>query len=96
MKPSDLIREKREQMIQIISRYPVQNPRVFGSVAKGTDTEVSDIDILVDTMPTTSLFHLGGLHEELHELLGVEVDVRCPGDISKHFRDQVLAEARPL
>lgn len=53
----------------------LSNLRVVGSVAKGVDTESSDIDFLVDTSPDTTLFHLGGLHEDLVELLGVEVDI---------------------
>ncbi|MEA9392160.1 nucleotidyltransferase family protein [Acerihabitans sp. TG2] len=96
MRPSDVLRENRELILKIISTYPVANPRVFGSVAKGTDTEESDLDILVDTLPNTSMFHMGGLYQELHDVLGIELDVRCPGDITSHFRDQVLAEARPL
>lgn len=95
-KPSQVLAEKRQLILEIISRYPVENPRVFGSVAKGTDTDSSDLDILVDTLPTTSMFHMGGLYQELHDALGIELDVRCPGDISKQFRDQVLSEARPL
>ena len=37
------------------------NARVFGSVAHGSDTEKSDLDILVDTTPDTTLFDLGAI-----------------------------------
>ncbi|MCL2896808.1 nucleotidyltransferase family protein [Brenneria tiliae] len=96
MRPSEVLKEKRELILEICSRYPVTNPRVFGSVAKGTDNEGSDLDILVDTLPETDLFHLGGLSEELRDALGIDLDVRCPGDISLRYRHQVLTEARPL
>ncbi|MFS2223535.1 nucleotidyltransferase family protein [Pantoea sp. B65] len=96
MKPSEVLTQNRQLILDIISRYPVTNPRVFGSVAKGTDTEASDLDLLVDTLPETDLFHMGGLYVELHDALGIELDVRSPGDISPLFRTQVLAEARPL
>jgi uncharacterized protein len=52
------------------------------------------LDLLVDVLPNTTLFDLGGLQIELEELLGVPVDLLTPGDLSPIFRDQVLAEAR--
>lgn len=71
-----------------------RNPRVFGSVLHGTDTEDSDLDILVDTIPgITDFFDLGGLQYELEDNLGVHVDLLTPGDLSKKFRDKVVAEA---
>jgi predicted nucleotidyltransferase len=69
---------------------------VFGSVLYGVDKDGSDLDLLVDALPNTTLFDLGGLQIELEELLGVPVDLLTPGDLSPKFRDQVLAEARPV
>ena len=72
------------------------NPRVLGSVLHGLDTEGSDLDLLVDPLPGTALFDLGGLQLELEELLGVPVNLLTPGDLQNKFREQVLAEARPV
>ena len=72
------------------------NPRVFGSVLRGTDDDDSDLDLLVDPSPETTLFDLGGLQAELEALLGVPVDVLTPADLPARFRAQVLAEARPV
>ena len=77
-------------------QYRTANPRVFGSTLHGTDAEGSDLDLLVDALPDTTLFDLGGLQVELEELLGVSVDVLTPEDLPAHFRAKVLAEARPL
>ena len=77
------------------ARFRTANPRVFGSVARGDDTEGSDIDVLVDTLPGTTLFDLGGLQVELETLLGVQVDLLTPGDLPLKFRAQVLSEAQP-
>jgi predicted nucleotidyltransferase len=77
-------------------RYRAANPRIFGSVLHGTDDDGSDLDLLVDALPGATLFDLGGLQVELEELLGVQVDLLTPGDLSPHFRDQVLAEAQPI
>ena len=72
------------------------NPRVFGSVLRGTDQDGSDLDLLVDAPPGTTLFDLGGLHAELESLLGVHVDLLTPNDLPPKFRARVLAEARPV
>ncbi len=96
MKPSQILAERRSEILAIASKYRVRNLRVFGSVLHGEDAETSDIDLLVDALPGTSLFDLGGFQEELEEQLAVKVDVRTPGDLSKYFRDKVLAEAQPL
>ena len=69
---------------------------VFGSQARGEARDDSDLDLLVDPSPETTLFDLGGLQAELEALLGVPVDVLTPGDLPARFRAQVLAEARPV
>ncbi|MDO9292102.1 MAG: nucleotidyltransferase family protein [Hydrogenophaga sp.] len=93
MLPSQALALHRDAIRNLVQRFRVSNPRVFGSVLHGTDTEDSDLDLLVDPQPGTTLFDLGGLTCELQELLGVRVDVRTPKDLSLRFREQVLREA---
>lgn len=61
MKPSDILNQKRNTIRQIAQRYRVTNPRVFGSVLHGTDNDGSDLDLLIDALPGTTLFDLGGV-----------------------------------
>ena len=96
MKPSETLKLHRDAILNATKRFKVANPRVFGSVLHGTDTEESDLDLLVDALPGTTLFDLGGFQEELQTLLGVKVDVLTPGDLHRSFREKVLAEARPF
>lgn len=96
MKPSILLERKRLAVLEATRRHRAANPRVFGSVVHGRDTEGSDLDLLVDPLPGTTLFDLGGLQVELEELLGVQVDLLTPGDLPAKFREQVLAEALPV
>ena len=96
MKPSTLLEKNREQIKQIILEHNVLNPRVFGSVLNGTDTELSDLDILVDPTPITSLFDIGAIRFELKELLQIEVDVLTPNALPDSFRTQVLEQAIPI
>jgi len=86
----------RDAIQSLSSQHRVRNPRVFGSVARGDAVSNSDLDILVDPTPQTSLLDLGGLQMDLEELLGVSVDVVTPSDLPASFREQALREARPL
>lgn len=96
MKPSAALDLKRAAVREATRRYRATNPRVFGSVVHGTDCEGSDLDVLVDALPGATLFDLGGLQEELQELLGVSVDLVTPGDLPAPVRKRVLAEALPI
>ena len=96
MKPSTAIAQKRERVIEVVKAFRAVNPRVFGSVLRGADNDGSDLDLLVDPLPGTTLFDLGALQVELEELLGVTVDLLIPGDLPARFRAMVLAEAQPL
>ncbi len=96
MKPSVALDLKRSAVREAARRFHTANPRVFGSVLRGADQDGSDLDLLVDALPGTTLFDLGGLQDELEGLLGVPVDVLTPGDLPAKFRQQVLAEAQPV
>lgn len=96
MKPSLQLQSHRAAVRRVIDGYRVRNPRVFGSVLHGTDTEQSDLDILVDPTNETTLFDLGAISRDLSRLLGVPVDVLTPDVLPDKARAQVLAEARPL
>ncbi len=96
MRPSLALERKRSAIREAVTRFPVANPRVFGSVLHGTDAEGSDLDLLVDALRGATLFDLGGLHAELEDLLGVPVDLLTPAEISPRIRARVLAEAEPV
>ena len=96
MKPSQALQTHRAAIREIVEARHACNARVFGSVAHGCDTEASDIDILVDPTPQTTLFDIGAIRHELRSLLGVPVDVLTPSALPDEFRDAVLAEAVPV
>ena len=96
MRPSLLLELKRSAVREAASRFRMANPRVFGSVLRGTDQDGSDLDLLVDALPGATLFDLGGLQVELESLLGIHVDLLTPDDLPAKFRAEVLAEAQPV
>ena len=65
MKPSHALQLNSRAVLEAARRFHVSNPRVFGSVLRGTDEDDSDLDLLVDPSPETTLFDLGGLQAEL-------------------------------
>lgn len=97
MKPSEVLISATTDAIQrIAAAHHATNIRIFGSVVHGTDTEGSDLDLLIDPTPETTLFDIGIIRHELRSLLGIPVDVLTPEALPENFREQVLGEARPL
>lgn len=96
MKPSVVLERNRIAVRSSAARHRLANPRVFGSVARGSDISGSDLDVLVDPLPNATLFDVGGFQDEMEELLGMRVDVRTPGDLPLPIRDRVLSEAKPI
>lgn len=96
MKPSIALHAHRAAIRTIVAGHRACNPRVFGSVVQGCDTDDSDLDLLVDPTPETTLFDIGAIRHELLELLGVPVEVLTPKALPETFRATVLAQAVPV
>jgi hypothetical protein len=91
-----LVREKREEILLVATKYGARNVRIFGSVARGEAGVVSDLDFLVEMDPGRSLLDLGGLQAELETLMGCHVDVVTEKGLKTRIRGRVLAEVVPL
>ena len=86
----------------IAEKYQIPAIYLFGSYARGTATDESDIDLLVDTTGTslTSLFSLGALYCDLEEALKKPVDLITVSSLQQQaqmpseldFRDTVMNE----
>lgn len=91
-----LLEERRGEIVELAARYHARNVRIFGSVARGEETEASDVDLLVDMDPGRSLLDQVRLRRELAELLGVEVDVVTSGGLLERDEDTIIYQAVPL
>ncbi|MGH8118434.1 MAG: nucleotidyltransferase family protein [Rhodanobacteraceae bacterium] len=94
MKPSQALDAHRAAIRRVVESHRARNARVFGSALRGEDTAHSDLDILVDPTPDTTLFDIGAIRHELGQLLGVPVDVLTPNALPDECRHAVLAQAR--
>lgn len=95
VRPSVLLRAKRDDVLAAVAKVGAKDPRVFGSVARGDDSPGSDIDLLVTFPPEADIVTLLTLEEELADLLTVPVDVVSSGS-SGRVLDRARAEAVPL
>jgi hypothetical protein len=84
------------QIHDITSRYGAYNVRLFGSMARGTATASSDLDLLIDLAPNRDLFDLIGIKQEIEAVTGFKVDIVTEKSLSKHLRKIILKEAKPL
>jgi hypothetical protein len=96
MRPSEALPQHRETIRQLVLQAGMANPRVFGSVLHGDDEDGSDLDILIDPAPRTSLLDLAGLQIEIEAHTGVKVDLLTPKCLPLKFRQRVLDEAQPV
>jgi predicted nucleotidyltransferase len=93
MKPSQALQSHRDAIRSVVLAHRAVNPRVFGSVLLGSDTDDSDLDLLIDTTPQTTLMDVAAIQVELEQLLGVSVDVLTPNALPDKFRQAVIAQS---
>ena len=96
MKPSEAVVGYRDVILKAARALSATSVRVFGSAARGDDTEQSDLDLLVEVPKGTTLLDMIGLQQELESALGLKVDVVTPFDLPERVRARVLAEARAV
>lgn len=85
----------RSDVLGTAQRYGARDVRVFGSVARGEDTETSDVDFLV-RMPDAGMLAVSTLANELEELLAGPVDVVAEHFVRPEALTDVLEHAIPL
>jgi predicted nucleotidyltransferase len=96
MRPSVALNLHRDRIREIALSHRVTNPRVFGSVLRGDDTDDSDLDILVEPTAETTLMDIGAIQFELSELLQISIDVLTPRALPEKWRETILLEAQPV
>jgi hypothetical protein len=96
MRPSEILPQHRDTIRELVLQAGMANPRIFGSVLRGEDQDGSDLDLLVDPAPRTSLLDLAGLQIEIETRIGVKVDLLTPRCLPLKFRQRVLEEAQPV
>jgi hypothetical protein len=88
----------RDRIAAFCRRHRVRKLSLFGSVLRDDFGPDSDVDVLVEFDPDArvTLFDISRMELELIDLLGREVDLRTKEDLSRYFRDEVVAEAEDV
>ena len=92
----DELHRNRNQIQAAAARYGIHTVRVFGSVAAGTVTADSDLNLLVEVKPGHGHLDLTGFLLAVENRLAVFTQVATPAGLAPCLRDRVLAEAVPL
>lgn len=93
---NDLVSKNREEILTIAHKYGARNVRLFGSAARGRTSIRSDVDLLVEMEPGSSLIDIVAIKQDLEDLLGCKVDVVTENALSPYIRDEILREAMSL
>jgi hypothetical protein len=86
------IEKLKKQITPVLEKYGVRRASLFGSSARGQDTEDSDIDILVELGEKGGLFTLASLKRELEQETGAEVDLLTFNSINPLLKEDVLKD----
>ncbi len=87
----------KDEIREFCERHYIRRLAIFGSALRDDFGPDSDVDVLVDFIPghTPGFFKLFEMEEELSGLLGGhKIDMRTPEDLSRYFRDTVVATAQ--
>jgi predicted nucleotidyltransferase len=85
----------REKLAEFCRHNHIRKLSLFGSVLTDRFSPDSDVDVLVEFEPRNGpgYFGLAGMEIELSEMLGRKVDLRTPQELSRYFREEVVAGA---
>lgn len=90
------LKDQRTEILSLADKYGVREVKLFGSVARGEDTQESDVDLLVEFRSPPTLVQYIGFQDEISRLLGRNVDILTPTSLHWFIRDKVLQEAEPI
>ncbi|MDK9698760.1 MAG: nucleotidyltransferase family protein [bacterium] len=89
----EVLRILSERLPELKRQFPIKSLALFGSVARGDETENSDVDILVEFTEPIGFFRLGDLEDQLSELTGSKIDLVTTTGVKRQFRARILSEA---
>ncbi len=93
----DELHLKKHEIESLAASFGAENLRIFGSVARGTERDDSDIDFLVSFPKGYDLFSQRlPLQQALNVLTARTIDLLPEHEINKHLRDSIIQEAKPL
>lgn len=86
----------QKKIIAFCKKHHIESLALFGSILTSHFSSQSDIDVLVkfEKEHIPSLFDIVDIEEELSSIVGRKVDLKTAEDLSRYFRDEVVAQAK--
>jgi predicted nucleotidyltransferase len=84
-----------DELVTFCQQHGIRRLAIFGSALRDDFRPDSDVDVLVEYLPGTvvGLLRMADMEIALSRILGRRVDLRTPAELSRYFRDDVLASA---
>ncbi len=91
-----LLEAFKEQIKDILNKYPISKAAVFGSFARGEENRSSDIDLLIETSKPISMFAILRIERELGIIMNRKIDIVEYSAIKRSIKQNILSEAIPI
>lgn len=85
-----------DNLIQLCRQNDIERLGLFGSAARGEETDQSDIDLLVYFSKRKSLISVISLERKISAILGKNVDLLTEAAISPYLRKQILQNIKVI
>lgn len=88
----------RDEIKEFCKKHHISTLALFGSILTSHFSPASDVDVLVsfDVERIPNLFDLVDMESELSAIVGRNVDLKTPNDLSPYFRNEVLSRAKTI
>lgn len=98
MSKQELKKKIKESVEKDPLRKDIKKVALFGSHAHGDFKDGSDVDILIEFLPSARIgfFKLAQIKRNMEQNINKPIDLLTPEAISKYFRDQILKEAEVI
>jgi predicted nucleotidyltransferase len=96
MTTTELLRFRRDRILELAAEHGAHNVRVLGAVAPGDEQPDDDIDLLVEMECGRNVRDAIELGQELEKLLERKVNILIDGDLSPYVEHCIHADAVPL
>ena len=93
---AQLSRPQKERILAIAQNFGALDVKLFGSMARGTASARSDLDLLVRFERKATLLTVIGFQQAVEEALGTKIDVVEEGGLSPFMAERILSEAIAL
>ncbi len=92
----NIVQTKQQEIEKLCRDNDIGFLGLFGSVARGDDTEKSDVDLLVRFDARKNLFDLVDIEDQFAEVFGKKVDLVTEAAVHPYIKDYIYRDLQPV